>query len=54
MTEEIDRKSVEQIYEKLERYRNELNGVSDRTAAILAAAYFDDILSGVIINSFPG
>lgn len=43
---------VERAYDQLAEFHDELNGVSDRAAAILAAEYFSVTLEDAIIRRF--
>ena len=52
MTEETVQETFEQIWDEVERYYDELNGASDRAAAILAAAYFEGKLGDAIMCRF--
>ena len=52
MTEETVRETVKRVWEELERYYDELNGASDRAAAILASAYFEGKLGDAIMRRF--
>ena len=52
MTEETVRETLERVWDELKRYYDELDGASDRAAAILAAAYFEGKLGDAIMCRF--
>ena len=52
MTEETVRETLKRVWDEVESYYDELNGVSDRAAAILAAAYFEGKLRDAIMCRF--
>ena len=52
MPEETVRDTLEQVWDELKCYYDELNGTSDRATAILAAAYFEGKLGDAIMCRF--
>ena len=54
MTEETLRETIERTWNELEAYYEEINGASDRAAAILAAEYFSGKLRDAIMRGFAG
>lgn len=52
MTEITLRETIERAWDENVRYHTELDGESDRAAAILAAAYFEDRLRDAIMTKF--